>query len=338
MPSIILNIGGNIRSLRKPIHNFSLLANVSSDYYSDVSSGYAQRSELARTVQTEWGYQYNNGINPFFINENKFRDQNLHDRMSRGFVMRGAGTLIKYYTSSFDVSGDPLYFEDNNRVIERVFDLKVITTFQPENEIYNRFNIQHLDESEMYVHMSMFLELNYQSLRRAAIKPLCPSSKHNPIWSQRGYSDFSYHGYTFDQIGPKAGDKFKMEANDTLYEIESVKDASPEHHHLSRKYFWKLFYKDVMDTSQTISEEVLNDPEQKDFINNLLGLTQEMTTTDENSEPMNQSIEKMPFAKNATIDKLKKDVLYRPPEVPKTATDISKHPYYTPGVDKLGHW
>lgn len=334
MPKLIINVGTNVRDLDHPIHNFSLLANVTPPLYNSISTGYSDRTEKSRTIQTEWSREYNTGLNPFFINENKFRDQDLHDRITRGFVSRGAGTLIKYYPTTLDVSGDPLYLEDNNRIIERVFDLKVITSFQPENEIYNRFNIQHLDESEMFIHMSMFLELNYQSLRRYAVKPKCNPGQHNPVWSQRGYSSFLYHGYTFDQIGPKAGDKMKMEAVDTLYEIESVKDASPEHHHRTRKYFWKVFYRDAMDSSQTIDPEVLYDVGQQNFINDLTGIATGMRDANGTNQPLKQ----FPFARNAAIDKLKKDVLFRPPEVPKDANDISKHPNFTPGVDKFGSW
>ena len=330
MPQITLTVGSNIRDLATRIHNFSLLANVSPPLYNALNEGYTNSSEKSRTIQTEWSHEYNTGINQYFLRQNGFRDQELHARKTRGFVMR-QGTLIKYYPTTFDASGDPLYMEDNNRVIERVFDIPVLTSYQPENEIYNRFNIQHLDESEMFVHMNIFLELNYQSLRRYGIKPMCPPEKHNPIWSQRGYESFAYHGYTAAQIVPKAGDKIKMEAFNTLYEIESVKDASPEHQHRGRKYFWKVFYKDAMDSSQTIDPEVTNDPEQKNFINEITGIP--MGIMDKNGNPI-----VFPFNRNAAIDKLKKDVLFRPPEVPKDAPDISKDPNFTPGVDKFTSW
>lgn len=330
MPQITLTVSANIRDLNKKIHNFSLLVNVSPPLYNSISTGHAERSEKSRTIKTDWSREYNTGLNPFFINENKFRDQELHDRLSRGFVTRSPGTLIKYYPTTFDVSCDPLFLEDNNRIIERVFDLKVITTFQPENEIYNRFNIQHLDESEMFIHMSLFLELNFQSLRRYGIQPDCPGL-HNPIWSQRGYERFAYHGYTAKQIIPKAGDKIKFEATDSLYEVESVKDASPEHQHKTRKYFWKVFYRDAMDTSQTIDTEVLLDQGQQQFINDITGIP--MGVLDKHGNPVTN-----PAFRNCAIDKLKKDVLFRPPEVPKDAPDISKDPGFTPGYDSFGHW
>jgi hypothetical protein len=58
-----------------------------------------------------------------------------------------------------------------------------------------------------------------------------------------------------------------------------------------------------------------------------------MGISDKNGNPIT-----FPFNRNATIDKLKKDVLFRPPEVPKDAPDISKDPNFTPGVDKFGSW
>ena len=330
MPQIILTVGSNIRDLSTRIHNFSLMANVSTSLFNSVGSGYSERSEKSRTIATDWSHEYNNGINPYFLRHNGFRDQELHNRISRGFVMR-QGTLIKYYPTTFDVSGDPLYLEDNNRIIQRVFDIPVLTSYQPENEIYNRFNIQHLDESELFIHMSIFLELNYQSLRRYGIQPDCNPETHNPVWSQRGYEAFSYYGYTANQIVPKAGDKLKLESFNSLYEVESVKDASPEHQHRGRKYFWKLFYKDAMDTSQTIDPEVTLDPEQKQFINELTGIP--MGIMDKNGNPI-----EYPFNRNSAVDKLKKDVLFRPPEVPRDTDDISKHPNFTPGVTKFGSW
>ena len=330
MSEITIKLGYNIRDLDTPIHNFSLLANVSPPLYNSVTNAFASPSELSSTLDTGWSHEFNNGINPYFKRHNGFKDQELHDRISRGFVLR-QGTLIKYYPTTFDVSGDPLFFEDNNRVIQRVFDIPVITSYQPENEIYNKFNIQHLDQDEMFMHMSLFLELNYQSLRRYGIKPACNSTAHNPVWSQLGYSSFMYHGYTADQIIPKPGDKLKLESFDSLYEVESVKDSSPEHQHRGRKYFWKIFYMDAMDQSQTIDNEVLNDAGQQQFINDLMG--SQVGAVDRNNKPIT-----IPFARNKAIDKLKKDILFRPPEVAPDVEDITKDLNYYPGGDKLGTW
>ena len=54
-------------------------------------------------------------------------------------------------------------------------------------------------------------------------------------------------------------DKMKIEAFDSLYEVESVKDASPDEQHRSRKYWWKVFYKDaIAKHSDTIKELGVN--------------------------------------------------------------------------------
>ena len=179
--------------------------------------------------------------------------------------------------------------------------------------------------------MTTFLEMNYQSLRRSGVAPKCPPDIHNPVWCQRGYEKFTFHGYTYDQIGPKAGDKLKIEAFDSLYEVESVKDASPDFQHRWRKYFWKVFYKDAFDQSQNISDDVLLDPEQKQFINDLMGT--QMGLTDDLGNPVDWE-----FDRNKKIDELKKDVLFRPPEVEPDVENISEDPDFYPGHDKFHGW
>jgi hypothetical protein len=330
MPQLTLSVKANIRDLNARLHNFNTLANVSEHYYDASVGGLAERSEKNRVNNPDWSFSENTGISPYFKRHNGFRDHERHNRMARSFVMR-QGAWMKYYPTSYDPSGDPLYNEDNNRVIERVFDMPAILSFQPENELYNKFNIQHMDEDEAHFHMTLFLELNYQSLRRAGIAPKCPPDTHNPIWSQRGYEAFSFHGYSFDQIGPKAGDKIKIEAFNSLYEVESIKDASPEYQHRGRKYWWKVFYKDAFDQSQNVSTDVLLDPEQKQFINDLMGTQDGLL--DNNGNAMDWE-----FDRSKKIDELKKDVLFRPPEVEQDVENISEDPDFHPGFSKFDGW
>ena len=342
MPVINLDISYNLRDLTTPIHNFSVLANVSPSLYEDFNKGIVQRGEKKTINEPDWTFQHNTGVSLYFRRHNGFRDQERYNRVSRNFVLR-EGTFVKYYATSYNPQNDPLYHEDNTRIIERVFDVPLILSFQPENEIYNRFGIQHLDEYETHLHMMLFLELNYASLRKAGTIPLCDPSEHNPVWSQRGYEAFRYHGYTAQQIIPKPGDKIKIEAFDTLYEIESIKDAAPEYQHRWRKYWLKLFMKDAMDTGQTIDEEVLNDPEQKGFINDLIGQNVD-DGTGRTGGPEDGEItcggEKTGYQFDVSnqINKLKKDVLFRPPEVEEVVQDISGDPNWYPNHDKFGRW
>lgn len=330
MPEMIVNVSCNIRNYNKLIHNFTCRTNVSKENYDYLERGVTDRTPKDSQNWPEWSYEPTTGLSSHFRKHNAFRDQELHNRKARGFVIR-QGTDVKYYTTTFEPGSDNLFHEDNNRIIDRVFDLPLLLTFQPEVELYNRFGIQQLDETEVFLHMGLFLELNYQSLRRCAIEPKC-GTDHNPIWSQRGYEEFRYYGYTFDQIGPKAGDKLKIEAFNTLYEVESVKDAAPEYQHRWRKYFWKVFIKAAHDTGQTISDEVLNDPEQQKFLNDLIGI-QSGGVLDKDG-----NVVKYPFDVSDTVDELKKDILYRPPQVAPDVEDISKDPGFTPGESEFGSW
>lgn len=346
MPSILLEIGYSTRNYNKPIHNFSVLSSVSNPNYEKTTSGVASRHPKDSVNDPDWSFDNNYGMRGYFKKHNSFRDQELYNRISRGFVIR-QGTDVKYYTTTYNPENDPLYHEDNNRTIDRVFDVPVIMSFQPEIELYNKLGIQQLDETEIYIHMGLFLEMNYQSLRRACIEPKCPINEHNPdlpnhnpIWSQRGYEAFRYYGYTFDQIAPKAGDKIKIEAFNTLYEIESVKDASPQYQHRWRKYWWRAFIKPAHDMGQTISQDVLEDPEQQKFINTLIGLQGGGVTVDANGNLVdeNGNIIKNPLDATDAINELKKDILFRPPEVAPDVDNISEDPNFTPGNDDFGGW
>ena len=331
MTTINLSIGYDLRATSKPIPNFSVLANVSSPFFEDVTKGNVERTVKRSINEPEWTFPHNTGISTYFKRHNGFKDQERHARITRNFVLR-QGTFVKYYATGYNPTADTIYHEDNNRTIERVFDVPFILSFQPENEIYNRFGIQHMDEFESHLHMLLFYELNYASLRKHAVAPSCPEDEHNPVWSQRGYEAFRYHGYTFEQIGPKAGDKIKIEAFNTLYTIESIKDASPEFQHRWRKYWWKVFMRDSFDKGETVSEDVLNDPEQQGFINDLLGQTE----IDKNTgAPIGAGYE---FDISNAVDELKKDVLFRPPEVAKDVEDISGDTNFYPDADKFGQW
>ena len=331
MATITLSIGYDLRDISTPIPNFSVLANVSSPFFEDVTKGIVERGVKKSINEPEWTFQHNTGISTYFKRHNGFKDQERYARVSRNFVLR-EGTFAKYYATGYDPSNDTIYHEDNNRTIERVFDVPFLITFAPENEIYDRFGIHHLDEFETHLHMLLFYELNYASLRKHAVFPACPEDEHNPVWSQRGYEAFRYHGYTFEQIGPKAGDKIKIEAFNTLYSIESIKDAAPDYQHRWRKYWWKVFMKDAFDTGETISEDVLNDPEQQGFINDLLGRNEIDTDT---GEPIGDGYA---FDVSNAVDEAKKDVLFRPPEVAKDVEDISGDSNFYPNADKFGQW
>ncbi len=331
MAQIILNLGVNVRNYSKKLRGFSILGNTTSTNIGGLNNGIATRSPKSFLNKPEWEFTPTTGLQSYFKKHDNFKDQERHNRMARGFILR-QGSDIKYYTTTFNPENDPLFHEDNARTIDRVFNVPVILSFQPENELYAKFGIQQLDQDEIHIHMGLFLELNYQSLRNMGVVPKDDSTTHNPIFSQRGYESFRYYGYTSEQIFPKPGDKIKIEAFNTLYEVESVKDASPQFQHRWRKYFWKVYMKAAQDLGQTVSTDVLDDPEQQKFINDLLNLQSgDILDTD-------GSVKEYPFDVSKTVDKLKKDVLFHPPEVQKDVEDVSEDSNFTPGGDSLGRW
>ena len=332
MPTLTLQTAWDLRAESKELPNINIGTHVSRSYWNERTDSIVERSEKKQINEPDWTYQYNTGVPLHFRRHNGFRDQERYQRVSRNFVSR-QGTFVKYYVSDFNPACDSLYHEDNNRKVSRYFDVPLILSFQPENEIYNRFGIQHLDEYEVHMHMMLFFEINYANLRRMCVEPACDPSEHNPVWYQRGYEGFRYHGYTSEQIFPKAGDLLKIEAFNVLYRIETVQDASPEYQHRWRKYWWKLFLKAAMDEGQTVDEEVLNDPEQEGFINNLLGTQTGTGTTDEFG-----NVNTWAFDRTCAIEKLKKDVLFHPPEVPPEVDNVSCDPKWYPCGDKFGTW
>lgn len=331
MPEFVLHLSGNCRATTVIVPNFSVLASVSPHMWNDRTGGYVERSEKMQINNPDFQHDTRLGLVFYNRRHNAFRDQERYNVMSRAFVNR-QGTLYKYYTTSLNVHNTPLFHEDSNREVERVFDLPVLMGFNPQNELYSRFGIQYTTKQEIYVHMGLFLELNYRSLRELGIKPTCDPNEHNPIWYQRGYEDFRYYGYTAAQIFPKAGDLLKLEFNNILYQVDSVVDEIPEFEYKWRKYWWKLYLDTAMDNGKKVSEEVLNAPDQENFINKLFG--KNIMSADSNGTNQTDNM----LAVNHTIDELKKDVLFRPPEVDTCVQDITNDPAYYACGSLLGQW
>lgn len=328
MPGFVLDVKGNVRCTGRLVPNFSVLAHVSQSQWDYRAEGFVERSEKMQANQPEWEHASSKGHVFNYRRHNAFRDQHRYDVMARALVLR-QGTWYKYYTTTMDVSGNPLFKEDSGRQIDRVFDMPVMVGFNPQNELYARFGIQYTTKQEIYVHMGLFLEENYASLRRAGIKPQCDPNDHNPIWWQRGYEEFRYYGYTASQIFPKAGDKMKLEFNNKLYNVDSVVDELPEHEYKWRKYWWKLYLDNSMDNGMTVSQDVLDAPDQENFINNLLGLN--VASKDGSNVGNGMDVTK-------TVDELKKDVIFRPPEVRRCVENVTQDPDFYACGSLLGQF
>lgn len=338
MPAFILPVSGNVRATSVVVPNFSILASVSPHMWDSRTGGYVERSEKSQINHPDFQHDTRLGKTFYYRRHNAFRDQERYNIMSRAQVLR-QGTYYKYYTTTINVESNPLFHEDAAREVDRYFDLPVHMGFNPQNELYARFGIQFTTKQEVYVHMGLFLELNYESLRNAGVKPQCDPSEHNPIWYQRGYEEFRYYGYTASQIFPKAGDLMKLEFNNVLYQVDTVVDELPEYEYKWRKYWWKLYLDTALDNGKKISDDVINSPDQEHFIDHLLGRNSIGTSTDgqadENAKPTTSGYQ---FDVSSAIDELKKDVLFRPPEVNKCVEDVTNDPAYYACGNLLGQW
>lgn len=337
MPQLLLHLSGNVRASNMVVPNFSVLASVSSPLWNDRLGGFVERSEHSQAVHPDFEHNTRLGMGNYYRNENAFRDHQRIDIISSAVAKR-QGTRLKYYTTTYNTQADPLFHEDNSRNIDRVFDVRAQITFVPQTDLYSRLGIQYTAKTEVTMSMSLFLEYNYRSLREHGVKPLCDPSKHDPVSWQRGYDKFYYYGYTAAQIFPKAGDLIKPEYDNKLYVITSVTDSVPDYEYKWHKFFWKLYLEVAVDDGKTISDDVKNDPNQNHFIDMLLGRNTlgDSTTPDD----ANTSIKPTGYSLDVsdTIDTLKKDVLYRPPEVDKCVEDITNDPANYACGNLLGQW
>jgi len=336
MPTMNMRVAASVRATSQRLPNLSIQANVTGGYYdeagnrgdwNDTVRGVVERSPLKSYNDPEWSNGYNTGVRLDFKRHNGYNDQERYRRQSLGFVKR-QGTFVKYYWTSFNPYVDPLYHEDTNRTVERVFDLPIIFSFQPENMLFSRFGIQQLDEFEAFIHMSLFFELNYANMRKGCVEPACDPNTHNPEFYQRGYENYSYHGYSAQQMIPKAGDLVKIEAFDSLWTVESVQSGAPEFQFRWHKYWYRISLKTAYDSGMTVDQEVLNDPNQNNYVNDILN------TQDPDSPSYNQ----YPLDVSCVVDQLKKDIIYRPPQVPPTVVDPTCDIRWYPCGDLMGQW
>lgn len=338
VPSIPLEIKGYVRARHVIVPEFSVQTNVSKPLQNDKLSGYIDRTPKSHYNNPDFEQTTRLGYGSFFRNENAFHAQKKYKDLTYDLVRNHAPKFL-YYTTTFDTSANPLTKEDNTRTIDRVFVLPALLTFTPQNEIYQHWGIQFTDKTEVFIHMGLFLEKNYRSLMDNGVKPLCDPGLHDPEWSQRGYSRFVYHGFTAEQIFPKAGDLMKLEYNNILYSISSITDENPDYEYMYHKYWWKAYLEVATDNGQNVSESVKADPIQQHFIDNLFGSTSLGNATDGDATKVTPTGSGNPLALDKeTIQKLKEDVLYRPPEVDDCVKDVSADPNAHPCGELFGKW
>lgn len=280
--------------------------------------------------------------NPYFNFHNHFATQGLRNNVTAQFVNM-YGMVSLYYVTSLNVSKDVLYKEDSTQSVERSFHIKMIgdNMTQPEALKFANFGFEGLDEFTILIHRDMFFKTNYRNLRENGIAPELDPQLHNPVISQRGYSEFNFKGYSARQIYPKASDLLKAEWNEALYEVVSVNEEVPDQSFMQRKYFFKVQLRMYRDDHRSISEDVVLEStntenyisgkfDQEVFLNVGEVINAESIPVDSPTDPLADN--------NKHWGKIesKDDVLYRPANLPKPLKNITDSPKYP--SNPFGGW
>jgi hypothetical protein len=163
--------------------------------------------------------------NEFFqFHQNPRYDADRHlysDLMAEGFNIYG--TPMMYYAITYDTTYDPLFGEDSLRRISRKFPIKAMYELPPEEELYQKFGIEGLDNFEMHVSKKHFGEASKYDTSGVELFP----SQYNQ-GKENAYSEYT----------PKAGDILRAEYNNTYYEIVEVHEE--EQMFLQGKHAWKF--------------------------------------------------------------------------------------------------
>lgn len=296
---------------------------------------------IPRKPQEILANQYNNitdSFNPYFQTHNKFANQSLYNNLARQYVEQKGAQMI-YYVTNISTRKKTPFIGTQTQDVLRSFHVKVVgdTVVQPELMKFSKFGSLGLDETSVIIHKDMFFIHNLRNLRENGIEPEMDPTKHNPWISQRGYSDFNYHGYSAKQIFPKAGDLIKPEWIEELYVLVDVNEKIPELSFSLRGYYFKLGLKAYKDDHRNITQDAnIESMNTNNYISEKFdqGNSVEVGTTVNNGPIENPEYDgtDMFWKKLDTKD----DVLFRPEQVPPETKNISNHPKY--GQRPFGTW
>lgn len=138
------------------------------------------------------------------------------------------GVPMVYYITSFNTSYDKLLGEDNNRNITRNFDMMAVYELPNEEEIWNTWGIEGIDNFHIEISMRHFET----------------ASQYNPSGTRKVYQSYT----------PKEGDVLKAKYNDYFYEIVTVKKTKGQF--LSRQHLWDIIVKPKRDEHMSVSATI----------------------------------------------------------------------------------
>ena len=150
------------------------------------------------------------------------------------------GTPMVYYVVSYDTSYDRLFGEDNDRRIARKFPIHAVFDLPKEEDAFEKFGLENLDNFEMHVNKKHFEYASKYNTSGVALYP-----------PETATSAISAYG----SVSPKVGDMMKADYSDVFYEIVSVHQE--EEMFLQDKHSFKfqvrVFRDDTLNLSATTS-------------------------------------------------------------------------------------
>jgi hypothetical protein len=171
----------------------------------------------------------------FYENKRFDADRNLYKNVqSEAFDIYG--TPMMYYIVTYDTLYDPLFGEDNNKRIYRKFPIKVVFDLPKEEDAYEKFGLENLDNFEMHISIKHFEAMSKYETSGVNIYP----SQFNA-----GKTDI------YDVYTPSVGDILLAEYSDIYYEIVNVHQE--EEMFLQGKHAWKFVVRVFKDESINLS-------------------------------------------------------------------------------------
>lgn len=158
----------------------------------------------------------------FHQNKRYDADRNLYsDLLAEGFNMYG--TPMMYYVVTYDTDYDVLFGEDNNKRIYRKFPVKAMYELPLEEDMYQQFGLEGLDNFEIHISKKHFIQASQYDTSGVALYP-------------KQFNQGKTSAY--DVYVPQEGDILRAEYNNTYYEVMYVHDE--EQQFLQGKHAWKL--------------------------------------------------------------------------------------------------
>ncbi len=184
-------------------------------------------------------YDSNALPNQFFRHQRDYRNEKdlYKSLLTEGYNKNGVP--MEYYLVSYDTSFDPIFGEDNDRRLERKFDVMAYYELPEEEELYSRLGIEGLDNFVIWI-----------------------SKEHFKHVSTYGPDAFSVSGATsgegsFAEILPCGGHIIKPKYTDIYFEIQELKMEDEMFH--QEKHTHTLLLRRLKDEGLTIPPSLSGD-------------------------------------------------------------------------------